>query len=91
MVFEQSLAKNFRLVVSGYYYPVRGVISAVTNPASGQIVYQNSQRVDLRGTEITLKRQSRSGLEAGMSVSLEDARNLTPRVPHQLAPRVGSG
>jgi iron complex outermembrane receptor protein len=82
LVLEQSLEKSFRLVVSGYYYPIRGVISAVPDPASGQLIYQNSERVDLRGTEIALKRQSRSGLEAGFSFSLEEAKDL--RVPGPL-------
>jgi iron complex outermembrane receptor protein len=88
MVFEQSLAKNFRLVASAYFYPMRGVISAVTDPATGLLVYQNSQRVDLRGTEITLKRQSRSGLEAGLSFSFEDATNLDVAGPLVNSPRV---
>jgi len=82
LVLEQSLKKSFRLVVSGYYYPIRGVISAVPDPVSGQLIYQNSERVDLRGTEIALKRQSRTGLEAGLSFSLEEAKDL--RVPGPL-------
>ncbi len=88
MVFEQSLAKNFRLVASAYFYPMRGVISAGTDPTSGLLVYQNSQRVDLRGTEIALKRQSRSGLEAGLSFSFEDARNLDVPGPLVNSPRL---
>ncbi len=76
VVVEQSLAGGFRLVGSGYYYPVRDLIGAVTDPATGILAYENSQRVDLRGVEIAVKRQSRSGLEAGFSVSLQDARDL---------------
>jgi outer membrane receptor protein involved in Fe transport len=82
LVFEESLPRNFRLVASGYYYPIRGVIEGETDPANGLLVYENAGRVDLRGTEIALKRQSRSGLEAGLSFSLEEAKDL--RVPGPL-------
>jgi len=76
LVLEQGFDRNIRLVASGYYYPIRGLISAVNDPASGAIVYENSQRVDLKGLEFTLKRQSNSGLEAGATLSLEDARDV---------------
>ena len=76
LVWEQALRKSVSLVVSGYYYPVRGVINAGTDPDSGEIVYINNERIDLKGAEITLKKQSRSGLEGGLSVSLEHARDL---------------
>ena len=76
LVWEQSLAKNFHLVVSGYDYPIRGVISVVTDPETGALIYRNTQRFDLEGAEFTLKRQSRAGWEAGASLSLQHARNL---------------
>jgi iron complex outermembrane receptor protein len=73
LVFEQDVSHQFLFVVSGYYYPIRGLISAETNPITGGYAYQNSQHVNLRGTEITLKRQARSGLEAGVSLTLQNA------------------
>jgi outer membrane receptor for ferrienterochelin and colicins len=76
LVLEQSLPRGFRLVASGYYYLIRDLINAETDPLTGLIVYQNDERVDLRGAEIALKRQSRSGLEAGVSLSLQDAKDL---------------
>jgi outer membrane receptor for ferrienterochelin and colicins len=88
LVWEQSLEKNFRLVVSGYYYPIRGVITAESDPASGLVVYENYGRVDLRGSEVTLKRQSRSGWEAGMSLSLEYAKDLEAPGPLTNSPHV---
>jgi iron complex outermembrane receptor protein len=58
------------------------VIDGETDPATGLLVYENGGRVDLRGSEITVKRQSRSGLEAGLSFSVEEAKDL--RVPGPL-------
>jgi outer membrane receptor for ferrienterochelin and colicins len=75
LVFEQGFRRDLHLVVSGYYYPIRGLISAVNDPESGSFMYENSQRVDLKGVEIALKKQSNSGLEAGVSLSLEYARD----------------
>jgi outer membrane receptor for ferrienterochelin and colicins len=88
LVFEESLPSNLRLVASGYYYPMRGVIDGETDPATGLLVYQNIGRVDLRGTEIALKRQSRSGLEAGLSFSLEEPRDLRTPGPLIDSPHV---
>jgi outer membrane receptor for ferrienterochelin and colicins len=88
MVLEQDLKHQFRFVVSGYYYPIRGLISAATDPASGAIIYKNSQRVDLKGIEFTLKRQSRSGLEAGVSLSLQQAKDVDTGGPLTNSPRV---
>jgi iron complex outermembrane receptor protein len=75
-VYEQGLTHEFRVVVSGYYYPIRGLINAENDPSTGAIVYENAERVDLKGLEFTVKRQARSGLEAGASLSLEHARDL---------------
>jgi iron complex outermembrane receptor protein len=88
LVLEQSLPKSFQLVASGYFDPIRGVISAAPDPATGLLVYRNSERVDLRGSEVTLKRQSRSGWEAGMSLSLEYAKQLEAPGPLINSPHV---
>jgi iron complex outermembrane receptor protein len=87
LVVEQSLARNFHLVASGYYYPIRGVIAAETDPATGLFDYQNKERIDLRGSEIAVKRQSRTGLEAGLSLSLENAKSLGTSAPLTNSPR----
>ncbi len=76
LVLEQGFHRDFHLVVSGYYYPIRGLINAVNDRGSGAIVYENKQRVDLKGLEFALKRQSNSGVEAGVSVTLEHARDV---------------
>jgi len=76
LVVEQVFRGGFHLVASGYYYPVRGLIVSGTDPASGAIMYENGERVDLKGVEIALKRQSRSGWEGGLSFSFQGARDL---------------
>lgn len=88
LVLEQGFHHDFHFVVSGYYYPIRGLISAVNDPVSEAIVYENHQRVDLEGLEFTLKRQSNSGVEAGVSLSLEHARDVSSGAPLTNSPNL---
>ena len=90
VVLEQSLQNNFRLTVSGYFYPIRGLISQQDDPVTGLIVYRNSENINMQGLELALNKKLPSGLEAGGSFSYEDAKNVsggTPLTnsPHELA------
>jgi len=71
LVLEQYFRRDLRLLISGYYYPIRNLISQETDPANGSIVYMNREQVQMRGVEISLKKQSRAGLEAGASFSFQ--------------------
>jgi iron complex outermembrane receptor protein len=73
---EQYLAGGVRLVMSGYYYPIRNLISQEIDSVNGNIVYQNALRADLRGVEASLKKQMRSGIEAGISLSVQHSNQL---------------
>lgn len=82
LVLEQYLQKDLRFQISGYYYPVRGLISQETDPANGDIVYRNNEQVNMKGVEISLRRQSSSGMEVGGSLSVQNAYQLgSPRTP----------
>ena len=90
LVLEQSLQNNFRLTVSGYFYPIRGLISQENDSATGLIVYRNSDRINMQGFELALKKKLPSGLEAGGSFSFQDAKNVSTgspltNSPHELA------
>jgi iron complex outermembrane receptor protein len=73
---EQYLAGGVRLVMSGYYYPIRNLISQEIDSVNGNIVYQNALRADLRGVEASLKKQMRSGIESGISLSVQHSNQL---------------
>jgi iron complex outermembrane receptor protein len=88
LVLEQYLQSDVRLSVSGYYYPLRGLISQETDPSNGNIVYQNSQGINMRGVEVSLKKESRSGLEAVASLSLQDAHQVGNSTPLTNSPHV---
>ena len=70
---EQYLEGGVRILFSGYYYPIRNLISQESDPANGDIVYENAGQVDLHGVEVSLKKTTHSGLEAAVSLSLQHA------------------
>jgi outer membrane receptor for ferrienterochelin and colicins len=89
LVVEQYIGSHVQLAVSGYNYPVRGLISQQTDPATGALVFENSQSLDMHGVEIALKRQSSSGLEVGGSLSFQNTESEgggrpVTNSPHQL-------
>ena len=90
LVVEQSFDNNFRLNLSGYFYPIRGLITQEDDPATGLIVYRNSQRINMQGLELALNKKLPSGLEAGGSFSYQNAQNIgagspLTNSPHELA------
>ena len=90
VVLEQEIQNNLRLSVSGYFYPIRGLISEEDGTAPGLIMYRNSDNINLQGVELALKKKFPSGLEAGGSFSYQDARNVSngsplTNSPHALA------
>lgn len=75
LVAEQTVWAGLRLAASAYDYPVRHLITATTDAVTGNVVYENSQRVNLKGLEFSLDKRSSGGLEAGISASFEHARD----------------
>ena len=89
-VLEQSLPNNLRLTVSGYSYPIRGLIALGEGTDPGLLMYQNSAKINMQGLELALNKKFLSGLEAGGSFSLEDAKDVSngnplTNSPHELA------
>ena len=90
VVLEQDLQNNLRLTVSGYLYPIRGLISQEEGTAPGLIMYRNNGNINLQGLELALNKKFASGLEAGGSFSYQDAGNVSggsplTNSPHELA------
>jgi len=88
LVLEQYLQGNLRLLVSAYYNPIRQLISQETDPLNGDIVYRNGEHVNMRGVEISVKKKSHSGLEAGVSFSFQNAKQVGSAMPLTNSPHV---
>src|SRR3984885_11277807 len=63
LVWEQYFSNHFRMAVSGFYYPIHGVISEQVDPVSGEAFFANSGSMDLRGLDFVLARSLPGGLE----------------------------
>jgi len=90
LALEQSLPDNLRLTVSGYFYPIRGLIRQGDGTAPGSIMYRNSDNLNMHGLELALEKKLPSGLEAGGSFSYQDVKNVNDgspltNSPHALA------
>ena len=54
LVWEQYFANHFRMTVSGFYYPIHGLISEQVDPATGNAFFTNAGSLDLRGLDFAL-------------------------------------
>jgi outer membrane receptor for ferrienterochelin and colicins len=90
LALEQSLPNHLRMTVSGYFYPIRGLISQEEGTAPGLVMYRNSGNINMQGLELALNRKAPSGLEAGGNFSYQDAKSVSSgspltNSPHELA------
>ena len=78
LVWEQYLQNGLRFTITGFYYPIRDLISAESGVADGAIQYQNGDAVDIRGLDLSFRRRSAWGLEGGVNYSFQQAKNHDP-------------
>src|SRR5579862_904438 len=87
LVWEQYFAGHFQLSVSGFYYPIHGLISEQIDPVTGNAYFANAGTLNLRGIDFSLNRKLPGGLEGRMSYTFQDATDLTTRVPVENSPK----
>jgi len=87
LVWEQYFANHFRVTISGFYYPIRKLISEQVDPANGNAFFTNAGTLDLRGLDFELKRKLPGGLEGTVSYSFQDASNPSARIPLTNSPK----
>jgi len=87
LVWEQYFANHFRLTVSGFYYPIHGLINEQIDPTNGNAFFANAGSLDLRGFDFTLSRSLAHGLEGTVSYSFQDATNLSTRMAVTNSPK----
>ena len=87
VVWEQYFANHFQTSVSGYYYPIRSLISEQIDPFTGNAVFVNAGSLDLRGLEFAISRRLPGGVEGTVSYSLQDAVNTSTRLPLTNSPK----
>jgi outer membrane receptor for ferrienterochelin and colicins len=87
LAWEQYFANHFRITVSGFYYPIRSLISEQVDPTDGNAFFINAGSLDLRGLDFELKRKLPGGLEGTVSYSFQDASNHSARRPLTNSPK----
>lgn len=87
LVWEQYFAKHFSMTVSGFYYPIRSLISEQIDPRDHDFFFTNAGTLDLRGLDFELKRKLPGGLEGTLSYSLQDASNPNAGMPLTNSPK----
>jgi outer membrane receptor for ferrienterochelin and colicins len=87
LVWEQYFANHFRLTVSGFYYPIRGLINEQVDPVNGNAFFANAGSLDLRGLDFVLARDLPHGTEGTVSYSFQDATNTSTQMPVTNSPK----
>jgi outer membrane receptor protein involved in Fe transport len=87
LVWEQTFAGSFRLTASGYYYPIRSLISQHVDPANGNSVFTNAGSLDLQGVDFSLRRRLPGSLEASISYAFQEAANASTQEPVTNSPQ----
>lgn len=73
LVWEQSIARHYRLTGSLFYNHVTDLITQRIDPGDGRIVFQNTDAVDIRGAEIEAEAQWENGVRLRASYSYAQA------------------
>ena len=88
MVWEQYFSNHFRMTVSGFYYPIHGLISEQVDPLRGEAFFANAGSLSLKGFDFILSRSLPGGSEGTVSYSFQDAtdsaRTAVPNAPKHL-------
>lgn len=87
LVWEQYFADHFRMTVSGFYYPIHGLISEQVDAANGNAFFNNAGTLDIRGLNFDFRRKLKWGLEGAVSYSFQDLTNQNTRMPVVNSPK----
>ncbi len=87
LVWEQYFANHFRLTVSGFYYPIAGLIGQQVDATTGEAFFANAAYLHLRGLDFVLSRSLPNGLEGSLSYSTQRATNTSTRIAVTNAPK----
>jgi iron complex outermembrane receptor protein len=87
LVWEQYISRHFLTTVSGFYYPIRGLINQQIDPGTGNAVFANGGSLNLRGLDFAVSRSVPGGLEGRLSYSFQDLKDPSTRIAVTNAPK----
>ena len=87
LAWEQYFATHYRTRVSGFYYPIHGLIDQQVDAVNGNAFFVNAGSLSLQGLEFALSRNLPRGLEGTASYSFQQATNTSTRIAVTNAPK----
>jgi outer membrane receptor for ferrienterochelin and colicins len=87
LVWEQYFANHFRMLVSGFYYPIHGLINEGVDAANGNAFFTNAGALNIRGLDFDFRRKLVWGLEGAVSYTFQDLTNQSTRMPVVNSPK----
>jgi iron complex outermembrane receptor protein len=76
LTFDRIIGRHYRLNLSGYRYAVNNLITQAIL-ASGDVYFQNLDRVSARGVELEIDARYDNGIEARASFALQKSKDVT--------------
>ncbi|MCX7965824.1 MAG: TonB-dependent receptor [Syntrophorhabdaceae bacterium] len=73
-VIEQFF-KNYRFVVSGFYYRIDNLITQVIDPSDGLMVFKNLDDIEAKGIEFEAIAKWKQNIEAKLNYTYQEAKN----------------
>lgn len=75
LVLEQYLGHHLRGSASAYYYEIDKLIDQVLDPSDGLLIYQNANKINAKGFELTVEGKWPSGWDGRVSYAIQEARD----------------
>ncbi len=79
LIVEHAIGRHLRASLAGYFYTIHGLISQVSDPTDGLLVYTNAEDVEAKGLEFQLEGQWASGVAGRMGYALQEAEDQRQR------------
>jgi iron complex outermembrane receptor protein len=80
-VLEQTFKEGWHSTFSLYHYQVNNLITQITDPIDGKLVFVNQDKINTTGVELSVDKTWHNGLQMKGNVSYQEAKNaLTDRL-----------
>jgi iron complex outermembrane receptor protein len=87
LVWEQYFANHFLMTMSGFYYPILGLIEEQVDAKNNNDFFGNAGSLHLRGLDFALSRSLPNGVEGSISYAFQQATNTSTRIAVTNAPK----
>jgi len=79
LIWEQQLPRGLRATATVFHYDINGLISQAIDPDTDLLIFENLDKVDSNGIELTLAGPVHAGIKGRASYSYQRVRDLTNR------------